>query len=173
MELYNPMGQLVNREVTTNGLEGIYTFGMATAADAPTGNWQARVKVGGTSLYKKNLKIETVKPNRLKLDLDFEREKITALDKQISGKLNIRWLHGAKANNLNAQVEMFLSPATTTFKGYPNYSFDDQSKAFYTEPQLVFDGKVDAEGNATVKVPLNVGDNAPGALNALFYHKRF
>lgn len=172
LELSNPKGQLETRRVSTEGVGNMYGFSIPTASDALTGNWQAKIKVGG-AVFSERIKIETVKPNRLKIALDFGKEKITALDNEISGNLNVRWLHGAKAKNLRTQIELLLTPATTSFKGYAGYSFDDPSKEFYSENQLVFDGRIDAEGNARIHTPINVGDRAPGALNAVFKAKAF
>ena len=172
MELYNPKGQLSTRKVNTQGKAGMYAFSLGTTEDAPTGNWQAKVKVGGTE-FSKRLKIETVKPNRLKTDLKFSKETITALDEQIKAALNVRWLHGAKGKNLRSQIEVLLVPTETSFKGYPGYNFDDASKEFYTESEIVFDGRVDSEGNATVNIPLSKNSQAPGALKAIFKTKAF
>lgn len=172
MELYNPKGQLETRRVSTEAVGGMYGFSIPTDSDATTGNWQAKVKVGGAE-FSERIKIETVKPNRLRISLDFGKDKITALDNDVSGKLNVRWLHGAKAKNLRTQIELLLTPATTSFKGYSGYSFDDASKEFYSESQVVFDGRIDAEGNATINTPIYVGDRAPGAVNAIFKAKAF
>lgn len=172
MELYNPKGQLTARKVNTQGKAGMYSFNLSTDEDAPTGNWQAIVKVGGTE-FSERLKIETVKPNRLKTDLKFAKEKITALDEQIKADLNVRWLHGAKGKNLRTQIEVLLIPTPTTFKGYPGFNFDDASKEFYTESMVVFDGRVDGEGHASVNIPLNKTTQAPGALKAIFKTKAF
>ena len=64
-ELQNPQGQITNRIVRSNGENGFYKFATKTSSDAPTGNWTARVKVGGAD-FSQSVKIETVKPNRLK-----------------------------------------------------------------------------------------------------------
>ncbi|HEY9489135.1 MAG TPA: MG2 domain-containing protein, partial [Chryseosolibacter sp.] len=69
-ELSNPQGQVMNRIVRTASENGFYNFATSTSPDAPTGNWIGKVKVGGTA-FTKALKIETVKPNRLKINLDF------------------------------------------------------------------------------------------------------
>ena len=172
MELWNPQGQMAARQVKNNSLEGIYSFPVATQSDVPTGSWQVKVKVGGAE-FKKNLKIETIKPNRLKIKLDFGRERLTALDKEISGDLTIRWLHGAKGQNLQAQFEVQLVPTKTSFEGFPNYSFDDASREFFVQSQEVFDGRVDAEGYARVNLKLNAENKAPGALRAVFKGKAF
>src|SRR5690606_23459217 len=55
-EVTDPRGQLYLRQVKNQSENGFYTFPFATAADAPTGNWTASVKVGGAS-FNKALKI--------------------------------------------------------------------------------------------------------------------
>ncbi|MFX9101213.1 hypothetical protein ABTN51_20265, partial [Acinetobacter baumannii] len=67
MELISPKGQLYKRLVVKNNSDGFNVFRTATDAAAPTGNWLCRVKLGG-AVFEKKLKIETVMPNRLKLD---------------------------------------------------------------------------------------------------------
>ncbi|HCY88887.1 MAG TPA: hypothetical protein DHV17_01365, partial [Chitinophagaceae bacterium] len=68
--LINPKGQVYQRAVQTGAANGFYVFKTATDAAAPTGNWTARVKVGG-AVFDKKIKIETIMPNRLKINLDF------------------------------------------------------------------------------------------------------
>ena len=68
LELYTPEGQFYTRMVST-GQDGFYTFPIVTSADDPTGWWNAYVKVGGSAFHK-SLHIETVKPNRLKVNLE-------------------------------------------------------------------------------------------------------
>ena len=70
-ELFTPESQLYLNKTRSTGLNGVYDFRTAaTEADAPTGNWLAKVNVGGSS-FSRPVKIETVKPNRLKINLDF------------------------------------------------------------------------------------------------------
>ncbi|WP_420580522.1 alpha-2-macroglobulin family protein [Reichenbachiella sp.] len=170
LEFNNPQGQQVKKIVKTESISGMYAFQLSTAADAPTGSWQAVVKAGGAT-FSKYLKIETIKPNRLKIDLDFKRDRLTALDETISGDLNVKWLHGATAGGLKAEYEMFVSPVKTTFEDYPGFSFDDESKYFYAERQEVFSGRLDANGFAKVNLDLYVENNPPGALRATFSGK--
>jgi alpha-2-macroglobulin len=59
---------VVERRVQTESENGFYSFKTKTSNDAPTGNWQAEVKVGNAT-FTKRMKIETVKPNRLKVEL--------------------------------------------------------------------------------------------------------
>src|SRR5690606_22029089 len=105
-ELQNPQGQVTTRLVRTLSPDGFYNFATATSPDAPTGHWTGRVKVGGTN-FNHTLKIETVKPNRLKIDLDFGTDRFESAD--VKANLAVRWLHGAPARNLKATFEVLLA----------------------------------------------------------------
>jgi len=170
MELYNPAGQLSARKISSEAVGNIYRFDFKTDADAPTGNWRATAKVGGATFYKQ-VRIEAIKPNRLKINLAFDKERFSADDKVVSGDLNVRWLSGAKANGLKAEYELLLRPVKTSFKDYPNFSFDDKAKEFYSERELIFEGKVDSEGYTRINLDLGEADDAPGALMAKLYGK--
>lgn len=170
-ELYTPQQQLFERKVRTTSVNNFFDFRTATDADAPTGNWLAKVKVGG-SVFTKTIKIETVKPNRLKIKLDFDTEVLTD-KKQADGKMEVKWLHGAIAGNLKADVEMNLSTGSTAFKKYPDYVFDDPAKSFSTQQKMVFEGTLDVDGKATVKPMIEVAKSAPGMLRASFKIRAF
>ena len=49
LELRNPRGQLVQTLTNSKPVGQFYAFELKTAADAPTGNWNATVLVGGTT----------------------------------------------------------------------------------------------------------------------------
>ncbi|MEK6782724.1 MAG: MG2 domain-containing protein [Bacteroidota bacterium] len=171
-ELQNPQGQITNRLVRSNSENGFYKFATATSSDAPTGNWLGRIKVGGTE-FTQFLKIEMVKPNRLKINLDFGVDKLTVGNNNVSGKLKVNWLHGAPGKNLKAEFEVLLTKAETKFAKYTEFVFDDPSRNFSSESQPIFEGYTDSEGNATVNADLQVSGEAPGMLHAIFRGKVF
>jgi len=171
-ELQNPQGQVTSRLVRSNAENGFYKFATATASDAPTGNWLGRVKVGGTE-FTQPLKIEMVKPNRLKINLDFGVDKLSTANSNVAGNLKVNWLHGAPGKNLRAQFDVLLTKGTTSFAQYKDYVFDDPSIDFYSESQTIFDGLTDADGRAVVNANLEVSGEAPGTLNAVFRGKVF
>ena len=171
-QLKNPMGQVVKKQVSTQGVDGVYSFTSVTDAEAPTGNWTATVMVGGTT-FTKSLKIETVKPNRLKINLDFGTEKLLAVEGDITGDLEVKWLHGAPAPNLKAEFELDLSASKTSFQGYENYNFDDRGRSFFGESQQIYSGRLDQDGKATINANINVEERAPGVLQANFRGKVF
>lgn len=172
LELYNPQGQLHSRNVSHQAKGGIYSFLVNTPPQAPTGNWSARVKVGN-SLFNRGIKIEAIKPNRLKVKLDFGKERLSISDKNVSAQLSSQWLHGATASNLKATVDLTAMPTTTYFKQYPNFTFDDPTKEFYANRKEIFSGRLNEEGVAQVNIRTDVGENAPGALKAIFSTKVF
>ncbi|MEI7981962.1 MAG: MG2 domain-containing protein, partial [Bacteroidota bacterium] len=164
--LISPAGQLMNRIVRTSSLNGFYCFNTATAPDAPTGNWLAKVNVGGAE-FRKTLKIETVKPNRLKIIFDFKTDRLVK-DNIPSASLNAAWLTGATARNLKAKVTMTLTKSVTAFKSYPGFVFDNPTAGFSAENITVFDGRLDASGTIMIKPVIHVTHIAPGALKASF-----
>ena len=172
MELQNPQGQVAQRLVRSSSENGFYRFATATSPDAPTGNWTARVKVGGVQ-FTRTVKIETIKPNRLKINIDFGKEKITAGDNNVSGTLHVNWLAGSPGRNLKAEFEVLLTRAQTKFDKYPEYTFDDPAKDVASEAKTIFEGYTDDDGNATINTSLEVSGEPSGVLNAIFRGKVF
>ena len=171
-ELTDPNGKLYRRIVQIQSVNGFYSFHTATETSSPTGNWSAVVKVGGAS-FQKNVKIETIMPNRLKIGLSFGGATEITKGTATKGQLTARWLFGGTAQNLKAKVDAYLSPKTTAFKGFEDYIFDDPTLAFTTQTTTIFDGRLDAEGKATVNTDINIEKQAPGQLNANFLLKVF
>ncbi|MCD4736601.1 MAG: alpha-2-macroglobulin [Bacteroidales bacterium] len=171
-ELLDPNGKISERIIKASGQNGFYNFSTITDPDAPTGNWVAKVRIGG-AVFTKNIRIETVKPNRLKITLDFGKERLTASAGDIKGDLEVKWLHGAIAKNLKAKVDLTLSPIPTKFDKYAEYIFDDPAITFETEEQTVFEGRIDENGKATVYADVSLGEEVPGMLNAKFFTKVF
>lgn len=166
MSLFNPDGQLICRMVRTTSLNGFYNFCTSTDFDAPTGSWLAKVNVGGAE-FRKTLKIETVKPNRLKIKFDFGCDRLVQ-DMIPSAMLEATWLTGATARNLKARVMLTLSKSITAFRNFPGYVFDNPSTGFAAENIMVFDGRLDANGRTMVTPRIHATRVAPGALKASF-----
>lgn len=164
LELFNPQGQFYKKVISTDGLNGLYVFNIPIKADAPTGLWNAYVKVGGATFHK-GLRIETIKPNRLKINLDLpeviDASKATALI-----GIHSKWLTGATARNLSAKMELVLNKTTTRFKGYGKYIFNSPATKFSSSTTQIFDGTLDGNGDANFSMKIPPAKNAPGMLNA-------
>jgi uncharacterized protein YfaS (alpha-2-macroglobulin family) len=162
-ELLNPRGQVVDRRTVTDPVDGFYRMTTRTAADAPTGAYTARVRVGGAS-FEKSLRVETVVPNRLKIELD-NQELVKSSDLALHSTLKSRWLHGAPAPGFSADVELRLAPKTTTFPKYSEYVFDNPLAQFAYESAMVWEGELDENGVAAVNAEIPAPEGAPGMLS--------
>ncbi len=169
--LYTPNGQLYRHAIQTNADDGFNVFKISTEQSAPTGNWLAKVKVGGAT-FEKRLKIETVMPNRLKIDLNFGDNPMLGKNSSSTGTLTAKWLFGATAKNLKAKIDASLYAKATSFKNFEKFSFDNPVSKYSTQSKSIFDGTLDAEGKAVIKANFEM-DNAPGMLNANLVVKVF
>jgi alpha-2-macroglobulin len=172
LELYDSKGILQHRSTAIQNIKNLYSLHVATRPDAPTGTWRADVKVGGAT-FSQPVKIETVKPNRLKINLDFGKKDIAAGDEKLNGTLQLNWLHGAVAKNLKAKVEVVLNSVPTKFDKYKEYVFDAPTRSYKAEPQVVFDAAVNENGLANVSGSLPKATNAPGKMKAGFKIRAF
>lgn len=170
-ELLNPQGQVVYKTISTTSTDGVYAFPVQTAQDAPTGSYTARVKVGGAT-FTQAVRVETVMPNRLKLNLDFGVTELK-LNQNITANLIAKWLHGAPARNLKAKVDITLSASSTSFKNYKDFSFDDPARSFSSEEQSLFEGNLNENGQTIFYPRIDVKASAPGVLKASFVVRVF
>jgi uncharacterized protein YfaS (alpha-2-macroglobulin family) len=172
MELITPNGQLYKRMVQTNAADGFNVFRTATGSGAPTGNWLCRVKAGGAQ-FEKKIKIETIMPNRLKIDLNFGNTTALGKGSAAAGNLNAKWLFGAVANNLKARVDVALNKSSTAFEQYKGYIFDNPVAGFTPQSKTIFDGSLSADGNAPINPNFDINTQAPGVLTANLLVKVF
>lgn len=171
LEFKNPEGQIMSRQVNNNPMNGFYTFGLQTYQGARTGNWNAEITLGGMKFYK-TLKIETIKPNRLKINTKFP-DGVLNQENATNYQLNAKWLSGANANNLAAKVVATVSSIPTKFETFPNFTFDDPSREFSAEEQTIFDGSLSAEGSANIPTKISTEMLPPGMLQMGLFTKVF
>ncbi len=169
LRLNDPNGKTVYQTVKKGNKMNHYSFVIPTESSAPTGNWEAAVNVGGARFYK-SIKIETIKPNRLKIKNSFNQAVLSASTKNVN-IIQVFWLHGAIAKDLKTEVQAKFSQQVTTFKGFNNYVFDDPTRSFSTEEINIFSGKVDANGKASIPINPTIQGQAPGMLRAAFITK--
>ncbi|MCS6832731.1 MAG: MG2 domain-containing protein, partial [Flammeovirgaceae bacterium] len=169
LELYDPLNSLVTKKVSNKHVGGIYYFGTAFDENALTGNWNAYVTVGA-STFTKQIRVETIKPNRLKISFQVEE---TITSDVTEARLKASWLNGASAKELRANVRMTLSPTKTTFKGYENYCFDNPTVSFEEKAHDVYDSQLNDEGEALVNIHMPKIHGAGGMLKAVFTTRVF
>ncbi len=166
-ELINPLEQKVDNQVQKASGSNLLVFATKTDADAVTGNYRAVFRIGGAT-FTKRVRIETVKPNRLKINLTFPDGILGGSNPAAKGTLNVKWLNGSVAKNLKSTVEYLLKHTKTEFEKYGQYTFDDPINEFYSETVRIFDDAVDENGNAKISFDPGKEIKAPGMLNAVF-----
>jgi uncharacterized protein YfaS (alpha-2-macroglobulin family) len=162
--LTDAQGRVVERRSVLPAFgSGLYPLTFQTKKKDVTGNWNASVKAGGDT-YSCPLMIETVKPNRLSIDLELpagglrpDADRVTLISK---------WLYGAPGANLKAKVSSLISERRADFPKWSDYVFSDPARKInQNSAEEVFDGTLDAEGRASFT--LDVGnDKLPGPATA-------
>ncbi len=170
-ELFNPLSRLVDSHISRYGENGFYTFHTRTSAEALTGNYLLKVKAGG-ALFTKTVRVETIKPNRLKGGIKFNGKLLTAADLDRAFTLESKWLHGAPAAGLKFDVKLKLTKTKTEFKKYSQYNFDNAAADFSPREEDIASGKLGSDGKKALTFNIS-GRNAPGFLNASFTTRVF
>lgn len=172
-ELFNPSGQLIESIYSNHPVGNLYTFTLSTPLNAPTGNWESVVRVGGQDFHHP-LRIETVVPNRLKVELDLAEDlRLQNAVEQTVG-LHSQWLHGAPASGLKADVAVSLVPVKTRFAGkFPDYTFDDPARDYRASKIKLFEGPLDEQGDTEFDLLIASKTPPPGMLKALFTNRVF
>lgn len=167
--LKDPFGKIIDQQLVSKNPHNHYAFTLHTEKDAPTGNWEAMVSVGGARFYKK-IKIETIKPNRLKIINDTEGLLISG-NQNRSIHYQIDWLQGAVAKNLKAEVKAKFLAQKTSFEGYNQYSFNNSLTAHFGDEINVFSGNTDETGAFSFSLHTNETPDHTGMLKLLLTTK--
>ena len=144
-KLINTKGQIIQEQIQNLDQRRLLTFRTATPPDCETGNWKTVISIGGAE-FTKYLRIETVKPNRLKINFSAS-DLIKNDDSQANAKIESSWLTGINAPELHTVVDLTLRAGQTKFEDYPLYCFDDNTKSFKYETKTLIDTKTDQKGS--------------------------
>ena len=147
LEVMDATGRLYAKQVNTKPVNDIYCFTVPTDVSDETGLWMARFKVG-TNTITQNLRVETVKPNRL--EIKFDLPEVVSISRNERVNLTSRWLNGMKANGLKAEVDVKLRDGETAFKNFANYTFVNETQSFEPQELSLFSGNLNSEGIANV-----------------------
>ncbi len=170
MEVYDASSRLYTKQTKSNAIGGIYCFNVPTNPSDETGLWTAKFKIG-TSVITKMLRVETVKPNRLEINLNLPE--VISINHPDKVTLNSKWLNGLKANGLKAEIDAKVRMGETNFKNFAEYTFVDETNEFSPEEISVYSGPLNGEGNANIGFAPFKELSASQMLNATFTTKVF
>lgn len=155
LELTNARQQLAARQTSSSLNDGMCLFRIPTAAEAPTGLWTARIKAGN-AVFSRNIRVETIKPNRLRIVYAFGNERIEPNERDRKVQLRVNWLHGAAASGLEVSLDRLMKAADPVFERWPAFSFSDASKYVPSFDKTTVKGRTDEAGvwNTSLKLPV-------------------
>ncbi|MEM6643521.1 MAG: alpha-2-macroglobulin family protein, partial [Bacteroidota bacterium] len=123
--------------------------------------------------FSRSIKIETIKPNRLKINLDFGLDRISFDRRALEPRLAVNWLTGIAGNDLKVETSVSYRPINTNFEGLANFEFDLPEKQVSAEKRVIFQGNTDEAGNTSFNYTLPQLKGAGGAVRAVFETKAF
>jgi uncharacterized protein YfaS (alpha-2-macroglobulin family) len=159
LTLSDARGRVVERRsvLPYGATSGLYALPLSTSADDETGNWTATVAAAGRT-YRRRLMIETVKPNRLAVEIEPTDDRTTL-------RLGARWLYGAPASGLRTQIESDTRLRDADFPNAAGYTFSDPARPIADAAnRVIFDGSLNQAGEATFALPRATGP-LPGPLS--------
>lgn len=164
--LLDPFSTEVDRQVLKENVGGIYRIDTKTKKEGKTGAYIARVKIGGNT-WTRTIKVETIVPNRLFVELS-----PNGMLKQGYNSIHLssKWLHGAKASGLRAEIDCKYSINRKPFNDWSQYSFiaTHEVTNFTSNSENLWQGVLNEAGEADVSCSMKTGSTAPGKLKAMF-----
>jgi uncharacterized protein YfaS (alpha-2-macroglobulin family) len=167
LQFLNARGQQVLETRAQTGPTGQVHFALATQPLDPTGTWTARLRLADQS-FDHPLKVETVKPNRLKIHMELP-ERIAAPAKgtaYLTGALEVKYLFGTPAAGLALKADIRISEKPKDFSRYPGFAFEHPVKKFPEQEEQIEDKELDDQGRVQLKHALPSLAKAPGGLQA-------
>ncbi len=166
LKVYNPKNQKVLEETHRDGIDGFYRFTIQTKVQDLTGDWCAELKAGG-STFNHTLKIETVAPYRLKVEIKPSKRRLDWTDNSLHLNLHSEYLFGMPASKLQAEVTVTLQNRTKNVPKYSGFVFENQAVKYQSSTNKIFTGKLDDQGNTSIDWELPPMKNVPSELDAL------
>ncbi len=166
LKVKNPLGQIVFEEKKSCGKNGHIHFSIPSDIKDPTGNYVAELKTADNS-FTKVLKIETVKPNRLKVNVGIAD---TIMDSKgnVKGNIESKYLFGTPAAGLRTVITADYSSLPLNIPVLSDYSFGNSLRYFTGRTQQISDSVLDTEGKLQINHRIEGVQKIPELLNARY-----
>ncbi len=162
LKVTNPLNQTVIETRQRCGPNGHVYFAVPTDIQDPTGDYTARLSVAGKS-FTKQLKIETVKPNRLKINIDVP-DTVLSAEGRVRGELASRYLFGTPAGGLRAVLKARYSEKPLSIPTFDDFTFGHPLRTYRTRNKEIFDRTLDEEGKTAISFAVEDITNTPELL---------
>ncbi len=173
MRLFDPNNTLVKEWPVSQNQNGIYDCRFSTHSDDPTGYWKIEMKLGGKT-YRHSVRVETIRPNRLKMQMDFSDQDLLTKSGSRVAPVTVKWMHGLEAKGLKTEVVMLQRSLTNPFgSDYINYVFDDINKAYDRDLGMVKEGITNNNGVLDFTIPVVNTTTYPSIMQFNFQLRAF
>lgn len=151
MTFYNVDNMIVDEQIQQIDLENkqIYSFKTVTSTNAKTGLYRCMFQVGPKSI-RKNIRIETIKPNTAEVIYTFENMvDNTIYSDKISGSVLAKYLTGFEVGNAKIKAVGRGRKISTPFPEFKDYYFDVYDLPTSDNNFDVLDATTNAKGYAS------------------------
>ena len=137
MRIFNPKNQKMFDETHREAVDGFYNFTFESGPEDLTGNWRVEAEAGSRKFYH-TLKIETVVPFRLKVNLEPEKSPLTKSDRSLNLELSSNYLFGNPGAGLDAEVNVTIRKDQKQFPQYKGFTFANETMDFQTVQRNIY-----------------------------------
>jgi len=142
----DPQYNTIFEHTEVNAIDGMYVFRFKTDDNAPTGTYSINIEAGG-SYFNKDLKVETVVAEQLKVLVKPRKKQFVWTDRVIDFDINAKYLFGAPAANLKAEASIEVLPYEMKFPKFREFIFTREDVEFKASTHNVLKTELDADGN--------------------------
>lgn len=171
LSVTNPLGQAVHEARTQCGWNGHLQFPIETSLSDPTGDWKAKMVIGGQE-FTKRLKVEMVKPFRLKVNVEVPVE-VRAPEMVLRGRIVAKYLFGTPAANHKTEAKLTLSEKAFSPEKYRDFIFSTPMRRLKEMRLSAFEGALDETGSRRFRAELDGVSEAPQLVQAVLETKVF
>lgn len=147
-----------------NAKLGFFLERISIPGDAPTGRWQAEVRVNPESkapIETFAFNVEDFLPERMKLELTTENKTLLAKQKQVVA-VQGDYLYGSPASGNKVTASRTLKPDFYPFARYPDFHFGDSTEQDKAKRETLPDLMLNEQGSAFLDIPaVQAGLNSP------------
>ncbi|MGL4392381.1 MAG: alpha-2-macroglobulin family protein [Fusobacteriaceae bacterium] len=167
VNVFSPTGKkFIENKVIDAGINGFYSYNLKTKTDSETGIWTVKFEIG-SSEFVKNVPVETVVPNTIRLKSDLKDKIDLSKINGININFDSQYLFGAPAGNLKYKIDLSVREAEIDFEKYKNYTFKNPSNYIFSYSDSK-DGSLDAQGKDSVYFSTSPFDNVATKLTGEF-----
>jgi len=174
LTLKTPRGKVfIDKRMMESRGEGFYHYEVKTPKNADTGVWEAILHIGD-SVFRKELSVESVVPNRLKVDLQIpdslDLHKHLRESQYITFDIESAYLFGAPASDLEYSVMAYFKASEFKSKLFRDYVFAVPSNLEFSHSDSM-NSELNANGVGSVQIDLSSLSVANSNLEASFIAK--